>query len=153
MLPLPKIARSGRMRRFNAFALKNASPSLKPDRWWRRSTRQLCSFQVCLLPTLSTRNMCSLSDRSNLDFFGHSGADCSFYCVYFWQTRIGFDRYQVFVREVRAGFIRRPRTVRVRVASGQEIWVSRCWAQVLPLAPDFGQKTSWPSNSTTVSGF
>ena len=33
MLHLPKIARSGRRRRFNAFMLKNASPSLKTDSW------------------------------------------------------------------------------------------------------------------------
>ncbi|WP_419612249.1 hypothetical protein, partial [Thiolapillus sp.] len=33
-LHLPKSARSGRRRRrFNAFALRNASPSLKPGSW------------------------------------------------------------------------------------------------------------------------
>ncbi|WP_419623790.1 hypothetical protein, partial [Thiolapillus sp.] len=32
-LHLPKSSRSGRRRRFNAFALRNASPSLKPGSW------------------------------------------------------------------------------------------------------------------------
>ena len=78
-----------------------------------------------------------LSDGSHLGFFGHSRADCPFCCTCFWRSGIGIDLCPGFLREVRAGFDRRPGTVRVRVASGQEFWVFRCWNQFFSQAPDF----------------
>ena len=93
------------------------------------------SLQLYHLLTWSTRKnsqICGLSDRSHLGFFGHSRADCPFCCTCFWQSRIGIDRYPGFLQEVRAGFGRRPGTVRVRVESGQEFWVSWCWTQCFP---------------------
>ena len=80
---------------------------------------------------------CGLSDKSHLGFFGHSRADCPFCCTYFWRSRIGIDHYPGFLREVRAGFGRCPGTARVRVASGQEFWVSWCWTQCFPQASGF----------------
>ena len=55
----------------------------------------------------------------------------------FLAVRIGIDRYRGFLREVRAGFGRRPGTVRVRIESGQEFWVPWCWTQYFSQAPDF----------------
>ena len=53
---LPKIDRSGRRRRkFNAFALKNASPSLKPGSWKRQRSLRMVSLQLYHLLTRSTR--------------------------------------------------------------------------------------------------
>ena len=73
--------------------------------------------------------VCGMSHRANLGFLGHSSSDCPFCCVCFWRSRIGIDRYPGSLREVRAGFGRRPGTVRVRFASGQKIWVLWCWIQ------------------------
>ena len=78
-----------------------------------------------------------MSDTSHLGFFGHSSADCPFCCTCFWRSLIGIDRYPGYLREVWAGFNRRPSTVRVRVGSVQELWVFRCWTQFFPQAPDF----------------
>ena len=78
-----------------------------------------------------------LSDGSDLGFFGHPSSNCPFCCICFWWSRIGIDRYPGFLQEVRAGFGRRPGTARVRVVSGQEIWVSWCWTQFLFQASDF----------------
>ena len=57
--------------------------------------------------------------------------------VCFWRSRIGIYRYQGFLREDGAGFVRRPGTVRVRDASGQEFSVSQCWTQFFLQAPYF----------------
>ena len=109
MLFLPKIARSGRRRRrFNAFALKNASLSLKPDsthsRWkthllpWSQTVGRgnvpfewfHCSCIICWRGQQEKNGqICGLSDRSHLGFFGHSSADCPFCFTCSWRSRIG----------------------------------------------------------------
>ena len=72
-----------------------------------------------------TCKVCGMSDRANLGFLVQTVR--SVVCVS--GCRIGIDRYPGFPREVRAGFGRRPGTLRVRFASGQKIWVLWCWIQ------------------------
>ena len=82
-----------------------------------------------------------------MGFFRHSRADCPFCCTCFWQSRISIDRYPGFLREVRAGFGRCLGTVRVCVESRPEFWVSWCWTQCFPQAPDFDPGTGSRSSS------
>ena len=87
---------------------------LKTDSWYgrRRHPQYLISpFLTWLTRRRKNGKVCDMSGRASLGFFRHSSSDCPFCCVCLWLSRIGFDRYPGFLREVRAAFGRRPDTV------------------------------------------